>query len=106
MLAPGDVLMVSTTAAPVKTSARIRSGEISDRTLGLIMLAPMSLVLIILIGYPLVSSFVLSLYHVNLANPEQGTPFIGLGNYLYAFQQADFWYAVERTFYFTVVSVG
>ena len=98
--------MVSTTAAPANTSARIRSGEISDRALGLIMLAPMTLVLVILIGYPLVSSFILSLYRVNLASPDQGTPFVGLGNYLYAFQQPDFWYAVERTFYFTLVSVG
>jgi multiple sugar transport system permease protein len=81
-------------------------GELSARALGLLMLAPMTLVLVLLVGYPLASSFVLSLYRVNLANPEQGTPFVGLGNYLYAFQQADFWYALGRTLYFTVVSVG
>ncbi len=98
--------MVSTTATPAQPAARPRSREISDRTLGLIMLAPMTLVLLVLIGYPLVNSFVLSLYRVNLASPDQGTPFVGLGNYLYAFQQPDFWYAVERTFYFTLVSVG
>jgi multiple sugar transport system permease protein len=102
----GEVLMVSTTATPAPPAARHKSGEISSRTLGLIMLAPMTLVLLVLIGYPLVNSFVLSLYRVNLANPEQGTPFVGPGNYLHAFQQADFWYAVERTFYFTLVSVG
>jgi len=98
--------MVSTTASSAQPKARARSGEMSDRTLGLIMLAPMALVLVILIGYPLVNSFILSLYRVNLASPDQGTPFIGLGNYIFAFQQPDFWYAVERTFYFTLVSVG
>jgi ABC-type sugar transport system permease subunit len=83
-----------------------RRGELSDRALGLIMLAPMGLVLLGLIGYPLVNSFVLSLYRVNLANPEQGQPFVGLGNYLHAFQQPDFWYAAARTFYFTIESVA
>lgn len=97
--------MVST-AAPAQRAARAGGGEISDRTLGLLMLAPMTLVLVLLIGYPLVSSLILSLYRVNLANPEQGTPFVGLGNYLFAFKQPDFWYAVERTFYFTLVSVA
>src|SRR5205085_10555777 len=96
-----DSLMVS--ASPIQ---RPRRSELSDRALGLIMLAPMTLVLVLLIGYPLVSSFVLSLHRANLANPEQGQPFIGLGNYLFAFRQPEFWYAVERTFYFTIVSVG
>ena len=97
--------MVST-AAPVPRAARRGGGEFSDRTLGLLMLAPMTLVLVVLVGYPLVSSLILSLYRVNLANPDQGTPFVGLGNYLFAFQQPDFWYAVERTVYFTLVSVA
>ncbi len=97
--------MVST-AAPLRRAPRAGGGEISSRMLGLFMLAPMALVLVLLIGYPLVNSLILSLYRVNLANPEQGTPFVGLGNYLHAFQQPDFWYAVERTFYFTLVSVA
>ncbi len=86
--------------------ARPRSREFSERTLGFIMLAPMTLLLLGLVGYPLISSLILSLYRVNLANPEQGQPFVGLGNYLFAFQQPDFWFSVERTFYFTLISVG
>lgn len=74
--------------------------------LGLFMLAPMAIVLLLVVAYPLVDSFVLSLHRVNLANPEQGQPFVGFGNYLYAFQQGSFWYAVERTFYFTIISVA
>lgn len=96
-------------AQPVATRARAaprRSGELSERTLGIMMLAPMLLVLLVVIGYPLVDSFWLSLHRANLANPEQGQPFVGLSNYLFAFRQGDFWYSVQRTVYFTVLSVG
>ncbi len=96
--------MQRTAAAP--PSMRARRGEISERTLGLLMLAPMTLVLLLVVGYPLVNSFWLSLHRVNLASPEQGQPFIGLNNYLFAFRQADFWYSVQRTVYFTLLSVG
>ncbi|HJZ49322.1 MAG TPA: sugar ABC transporter permease [Roseiflexaceae bacterium] len=93
-------------APSTQRPTRIRSGELSERALGLAMLAPMVLVLVLVIGYPLANSFWLSLHRANLANPEQGQPFIGLGNYLYAFRQANFWYAVQRTFYFTILSVA
>ncbi len=83
-----------------------RRGELSERALGLIMLAPMALVLLIVVGYPLVDSFWLSLHRANLASPEQGQPFIGLDNYIRAFGQPAFWYATQRTLYFTLLSVG
>jgi len=91
-----------TTPRPTRTN----TGELSERALGLVMLAPMILVLLLVVGYPLVDSFWLSLHRANLASPEQGQPFIGLGNYLYAFRQPAFWYSVQRTFYFTVLSVA
>ena len=83
-----------------------RRGELSERALGLLLLAPMTLILLLVVAYPLVSSLILSLYRVNLANPEQGEPFLGLGNYIYAFHQPSFWYALQRTFYFTIISVA
>jgi multiple sugar transport system permease protein len=88
------------------TNRTIRRGELSERTLGLFMLAPMALVLLIVVAYPLIDSFILSLHRVNLGNPEQGQPFVGFSNYLYAFQQQSFWYSVQRTFYFTLISVA
>jgi multiple sugar transport system permease protein len=96
-------------ARPIATTSqttRIRSSELSERTLGLVMLAPMTLVLLLVVAYPLADSFWLSLHRANLANPEQGQPFVGFGNYLYAFRQPGFWYAIQRTFYFTILSVG
>jgi len=96
--------MERTVVAPAARPTR--SGELSERALGLALLAPMALVLLLVIGYPLVDSLWLSLHRANLANPEQGQPFIGLGNYIRAFGQPDFWYAIQRTLYFTVFSVG
>src|SRR5215212_9716130 len=87
-------------------SLRTRNGELSERALGIAMLAPMLLVLVLVIGYPLLDSFWLSLHRANLATPEQGQPFVGLSNYLYAFNQPDFWYSIQRTLYFTVLSVA
>ena len=85
---------------------RVRPGELSERTLGLVMLAPMTLVLLSVVGYPLVDALWLSLHRLNLAHPEQGQPFVGLGNYLYAFRDTAFWHSLVRTLYFTGVSVG
>src|SRR5436190_6379166 len=94
------------TAPSAQRPTRIRSGELSERALGMVMLAPMVIVLVLVIGYPLLDSFWLSLHRANLANPEQGQPFIGLGNYARAFTQPDFWASIQRTLYFTIVSVG
>lgn len=98
--------MTPTNPSLASAAKPIRRGELSERTLGLFLLAPMTIVLLLVVAYPLAASFVLSLYRVNLANPEQGQPFVGLGNYLYAFKQGAFWYAIQRTFYFTIISVA
>jgi multiple sugar transport system permease protein len=66
----------------------------------------MGLVLLLVIGYPLVDALWLSLHRVNLAHPDQGQPFVGLSNYVYAFRQTAFWHSLWRTLYFTVTSVG
>ena len=87
-------------------TTHVRPGELSERALGLAMLAPMTLVLLLVVGYPLVDALWLSLHRVNLAHPEQGQPFVGLGNYLYAFGHTAFWHSLCRTLYFTGVSVA
>src|SRR5438552_3823933 len=87
-------------------ATRVHSGELSERALGMVMLAPMVLVLLLVVAYPLADALWLSLHRVNLANPEQGQPFVGLGNYLHAFRQPTFWYSVQRTLYFMIVSVA
>jgi multiple sugar transport system permease protein len=98
-------MLMDQTASATQAAPR-RSRELSERALGIAMLAPMLLVLVLVIGYPLIDSFWLSLHRANLASPEQGQPFVGLSNYLYAFRQPDFWYSIQRTLYFTVLSVA
>src|SRR5215217_6786276 len=96
-------------AQPIATTSQTKRApgrELSERALGIAMLAPMLLVLLLVVGYPLIDSFWLSLHRANLASPDQGQPFVGLSNYLYAFRQPDFWYSIQRTLYFTVLSVG
>src|SRR4029450_2298284 len=92
--------------ASTSPTTRARSGELSERTLGLVVLAAMALVLLVVVAYPLIDSFWLSLHRANLASPEQGQPFVGLGNYLHAFRQPVFWDSIHRTLYFTLVSVA
>jgi multiple sugar transport system permease protein len=87
-------------------ASRLQRGELSEYTLGVVMLAPMCLVLLLVVGYPLVDALWLSLHRANLAHPEQGQPFIGLGNYLYALRQASFWASLRRSLYFTCTSVA
>jgi multiple sugar transport system permease protein len=82
------------------------AGELSELALALFMLVPMGVVLLLVVGYPLVDALWLSFYRVNLAHPEQGQPFVGLGNYLYAFRQTAFWVSLQRTLYFTCISVA
>jgi len=72
----------------------VRPGELSERALGLAMLAPMTLVLLLVVGYPLADALWLSLHRVNLTHPEQGQPFIGLSNYRYAFGHMAFWHSL------------
>jgi multiple sugar transport system permease protein len=91
---------------PTSPVRKPKSGELSERTLGVLLLAPMLIVLLLVVGYPLLDSLWLSLHRANLANPEQGQPFIGLDNYIRAFGQPAFWYAIQRTLYFTFISVG
>src|SRR3989454_1039571 len=87
-------------------ATRWHRGGLPERALGVAMLAPMVLVLLLVVAYPLADSLWLSLHRVNLANPEQGQPFVGLGNYLHAFRQPAFWYSIHRTLYFTLLSVA
>jgi multiple sugar transport system permease protein len=97
---------VSLGKGPASRATRVHSGELSERALAMAMLAPMGLVLLLVVAYPLADALWLSLHRVNLANPEQGQAFVGLGNYFHAFRQPVFWSSVHRTLYFTLVSVA
>ena len=71
------------------------------------MLAPMAFVLLLVVAYPLVDSFVLSLHRVNLGNPGAGAAVCRASpTTCTPFSKPSFWYSVQRTFYFTLISVA
>ena len=54
--------------------------------------------------FPIIYSFYISLFAVKLTRPGR-MPFVGLDNYATVLSDPQFWHAVERTVYFSVISV-
>lgn len=69
------------------------------------LLLPAAVAVFGVIVYPMIRTFVVSLYDVDSAlatNP----PFVGVDNYLSALTSPGFWAAMGRTLYFTLVSTS
>src|SRR5699024_2281535 len=62
------------------------------------------LILFIITIFPLIGSFLSSLFKWNLANPDQ-RDFIGLQNFIRLFTEGDFWYSVFLTLYQVIGTV-
>ncbi|MHB0988807.1 MAG: carbohydrate ABC transporter permease [Bellilinea sp.] len=88
-------------AKPRKTLTLARQ-EIRD---GLWLLAPSMLVILIITVLPVIFTLVLSFFDTPLSNPVP-RDFVGFGNYLEFLSSQQFWQAIWRTLYFTLVSVG
>jgi multiple sugar transport system permease protein/N,N'-diacetylchitobiose transport system permease protein len=67
--------------------------------------APAALVVVLVVVIPLGRALWMSLYDIQLTRPGV-EPFVGLSNYLDQLTSADFWAAVWRAFFFTVVSTA
>jgi ABC-type sugar transport system permease subunit len=83
----------------------MRRRRLPDAAVGWAMVAPTALLLVAVFAYPLVSTALTSLQRVKLQAPGR-TVFVGLDNYLDFLASPAFWAAIQRTLYFTVVSVG
>lgn len=92
---------MSVPAKPRKTLSLARQ-EIRD---GLWLLAPSMLVILIITVLPIIFTLVLSFFDTPLSNPVP-RDFVGFGNYLEFLTSTQFWQAIWRTLYFTLVSVG
>jgi len=68
------------------------------------LLLPSTLVIFGVIIYPLIYSFFLSLHRVYLNEPGIA-PFVGFRNYIKIFLDPFFWNTIERTFFFSLLSV-
>ncbi|MDI3310400.1 MAG: sugar ABC transporter permease [Thermoanaerobacterium sp.] len=79
--------------------------QLSEATLGYILVAPALLCIIAIALYPVLNTFKLSLYYMKLQLPGL-THFVGLQNYNTLFSDSRFWSATLNTVFFTVVSVA
>jgi len=70
-----------------------------------LLLAPSLLVILGVTLWPVISTFILSFFN-SPTGINQTRTFVGLGNYLDMLQDQTFWETIERTLYFTIVSVG
>jgi multiple sugar transport system permease protein len=75
-----------------------------DERNALALLAPLLIVLAVVAVFPIVYSFVTSLYDVNLARPLR-RPFVGFGNYLQMLGEPRIQIALLRTAVYTFVTV-
>jgi multiple sugar transport system permease protein/N,N'-diacetylchitobiose transport system permease protein len=80
--------------------ARTREGRFA-----LALLAPSVIVVFGIVIYPILRTLYTSLFAVDTPFPGH-FPWVGLDNYKFAISHGEFWSAVERTAYFTVVSTG
>ena len=71
-----------------------------------LLIIPAFIFIGIIIFYPMVMAFYTSLHQVDLTRKAQGMPFIGFKNYIDILKSSGFWASINRTAYFTVVSIA
>jgi ABC-type sugar transport system permease subunit len=87
-------------ARPLSWRARTREFRFAA-----LLLIPSVIVVFGIVIYPILRTLYTSFYDIN--SPFPGTyPFVGFDNYSQALSNPEFWSAVRRTAYFTVVSTG
>ena len=70
-----------------------------------LLLTPSLLIMLGVTFWPVISTFILSFFHVPTGINQVRT-FVGFANYLEMLRDRLFWETIGRTLYFTVVSVG
>lgn len=69
-----------------------------------LFLAPAFVIMGYVVAYPLLRTFWLALFHVELVDPDHQA-FVGLGNFLALAHDTTFWQSLGRTLVFTSISV-
>jgi ABC-type sugar transport system permease subunit len=60
----------------------------------------------VFLAFPIAASFVISFFRMNLDQPGQGTPFVGIQNYIRVVTDREFVPTLGRTAYFALVSTA
>jgi len=90
------------------SAVETRRGPVSRRRvlnpLVPLFLGPAFVIMGYVVAYPLLRTFWLSLFHVELVDPDHQA-FVGLGNFLALVHDTTFWQSLARTLVFTSISV-
>ena len=86
------------------TSTIDRLRDPSEKTLGVMLLAPAFLLLALIVVYPIGKLIWNSFYDLRLSGGG-GIKFVGFENYLLVFKDADFWNAAKNTVLITLITV-
>ena len=86
-------------------AAVTKQKDMSEPMLGALMLLPAALLLLVIVVYPIATLFWTSLHSVDQANPQAGEQWVGIANYLRAFDDARFWHSALQTVIYIVVTV-
>jgi multiple sugar transport system permease protein len=78
--------------------------EMSDGKLALLLLLPTMLLILLLIGYPMISNFYISFFKQSI-NPNIGSTFIGFENYKKILTDIEFFKSLGITIAYTVLVV-
>ncbi len=87
------------------TSALERLRDPSEKTLGVLLLAPAFLLLALIVAYPIGKLIVNSFFDLRLSGGDGGFKFVGLENYRLVLEDADFWNATKNTVLITLITV-
>ncbi len=79
--------------------------DLSERTLGFLLLAPAALLLVLIVFYPIANLVYDSFFKILLTQPWLGEPFVGFENYARAMEDERFWAAVWHTMLYAIITV-
>jgi multiple sugar transport system permease protein len=95
-------MSVAKTYDPVKTSIWFRRSRIGQKITPYLFLTPFLAGFLVFMVYPLIYALNLSLYRKKLVG---GTSFVGLENYVKAFQDVNFWGGVRNVLVFGAMQI-
>jgi multiple sugar transport system permease protein len=96
---------LSTIRIPGSAESLRGQRDLSERALAAVLLAPAALLLLVIVVYPIATLFWNSLHGVDHANPAAGEQWVGLKNYVNAFEDDRFWSSAWHTVGYIVVTV-
>ena len=77
----------------------------SEKTLGILLLAPAFILLAVIVAYPIGKLIFNSFFDLRLSGGAEGFKYVGVANYRDVFQDADFWNATKNTVLITLITV-